>query len=209
MTALLPPPLPSNSSRSTIGRWVGWLLLFIIVLLPSLFIQVVIKPFRVPTHAMAPTLLSHDRIYAERLSYLWREPKRGEIVVFKTDTIPSISISKAQRYVKRIVGVPGDRIAIDLPYLVVNGQRVVDPPIFARISSCQDGYAGFRLALSTYPGAVLTTPQKELVLREKEFFVLGDNSTNSFDSRYWGPVPRQNIGASGFVRGFCTGSGVI
>lgn len=186
-----PPPLPSNSSRSKFWRRVGWLLLFIIVLLPSLFIQSGIKPFRVPSQTMAPTILAYDRIYAERLSYLWREPRRGEIVVFKTDAIPAIR--KAQWYVKRIVGVPGDRIAIDPPYLIVNGQRVVDPPIFARISSCQDGYAGFLTALASYPGAVLTTPQKELVLREKEFFVLGDNSTNSFDSRYWGPVPRQNI----------------
>jgi len=188
---MFPPPLPLKSSRSQLWRRVGWLLLFVIVLLPSLFIQLGIKPFRVPTQTMAPTLLPHDRVYAEKLSYLWREPKRGEIVVFKTDAIPSIG--KAQWYVKRIAGVPGDRISIDPPYLLVNGQRVLDPPIFTRISSCQDGYAGFLLALASYPGAVLTTPQKDLVLRENEYFVLGDNSTNSFDSRYWGPVPRQNI----------------
>lgn len=80
-------------------------------------------------------------------------------------------------YLKRVAGLPGERIRIDPPNLLVNGQPVLEPPIFRRIA--WERAVGF--------------PYNEVVLGENEYFVLGDNTARSADSRCWGPVPRKNI----------------
>jgi signal peptidase I len=126
-----------------------------------------------------------DHLFVERLSYRFGKPKRGDIVVFRTKGIESITPDTF--YIKRIAGLPGERIRIEPPFLIVNDQKVTAPKIFSTISSELDDYAGFQL------GGRLSKPSDEVTLGPHEYFVLGDNTRNSADSRYWGPVPEKNI----------------
>lgn len=138
------------------------------------------------------TVTSGDRLFAEKLSYIFGKPQRGDIVVFRTDGIQTLRPESL--YVKRIAGLPGDRIRIDPPFLVVNDQKVTAPEMFQKISNKLDGYAGFQLATGAGPiGGLLTQTTDEVKLGSDEYFVLGDNTLNSRDSRYWGAVPGSNI----------------
>ena len=155
-------------------------------------IRTVVHPFRVPTGAMSPTVQPGDCLFVETISTVLGEPERGDIIVFKTDGIPSRP--PGTFYIKRVAGLPGDRVHIEPPNLIVNDQVVSAPPVFARISSAEPPFAGFQLAFGGMRvGALLTKPTDEIVLGEDEFLVLGDNTRNSRDSRYWGPVPGGNI----------------
>lgn len=153
----------------------------------------IFKPFKFPSGSMYPTLIAHDCIFANMLAYAWRNPERGDIVVFKTDDLPMGKLKGSNLYVKRIVGLPGERVRIDAPNLFVNGQRVEEPPFFARMTACKDGFGGYVTTPAPDGMGVLTNCQQEITIPADEYFVLGDNSMNSFDSRYWGCVPRRNI----------------
>jgi len=135
-------------------------------------------------------LTAGDWLLAERVSYRFRDPRRGEIAVFRTDGIDTLP--PGTFYIMRIVGLPGETIRIDPPFLLVNDEKVVEPPIFEKISSGSDGYAGYQRVSPFQPG-LRRPPANEFVLGEDEYFVLGDNTRNSRDSRYWGAVPRKNI----------------
>lgn len=161
-----------------------------------------VHSFKVPTGAMQPTLMgvikkedgsktTCDHVLCDRLSYFLRKPQRGEIVVFKTDNIPSCPPNTF--YVKRLVGLPGDKLSIQPPYVVINGEKLVDPPIFKKIAEGQDGYSPFCLSAGSFPGTLLSSPDDVVELGEDEYIVLGDNTRNSKDSRYFGPVPGKNI----------------
>jgi len=133
------------------------------------------------------TITMGDHIFVERFTYRFSQPHRGDIVVFETDGIRGIQ--QNTHYVKRVAGLPGERVRIDPPYLIINDHIVTTPSIFKTIAASQDGYSGFQ---TTMHGA-FSTPSDVFVLGPDEYFVLGDNTTNSKDSRYWGAVPRKNI----------------
>ncbi|MCX6878399.1 MAG: signal peptidase I [Verrucomicrobia bacterium] len=135
---------------------------------------------------------SGDSLLVDRLSYRFGNPKRGDLLVFKTDGI--IHIPGSETWIKRIAGLPGERIRIEPPYLIVDDKKLTTPAIFQAIASMTDGHAGFMLAMpSARLGARLAKPTDEVLLGKDEYFVLGDNTGNSLDSRYFGPVPRKSI----------------
>jgi signal peptidase I len=143
---------------------------------------------------MAPTLLPGDFVLVERLSYRFGEPARGDVVVFSTDAISHSDVRPNSFYIKRVAGLPGERIQIEPPNLLVNGDNVDTPPIMKNISSKTDGYEGFLLAHgNTRMKPVLTEPNDAVVLGEDEYFLLGDNTEHSLDSRYFGPVSGKSI----------------
>ncbi len=166
--------------------------------------------FAMNTNSMEPILQAHitnsqgdwlrpdDIVLMERLSHRIRPPQRGEIVVFGSQDIPSIQSDENLVMAKRIVGLPGERVRLDPPYILINGQRLTKPEIFARLSSGEDGYTPpsfSRLAHPIYHPPVLGSLEDEVLLGPNEYFVLHDNSQAEFpdrpkiDSRHFGPVP--------------------
>lgn len=163
----------------------------------------VATPFKVPTNAMAPTLkgarkdsdgeaISGDHVWVSRLAYRSQGPRRGDVVVFKTTGLPMVQ--QNTYYVKRVVGLPEETVGIDPPYVTVDGKRVTDPPVFRRIAGKKGGFCGYVVA-GTHPSKTfcLSLTTDRVTLGANEYLLFGDNSTNSFDGRYFGPVSRSAI----------------
>lgn len=148
----------------------------------------VIHPFKVPTGAMSPTIIPGDHLIVERLSYRFRKPKRGEIVVFSTKGITHPHVKTDTYYIKRVVGLPGETIQISPPHLIINGAVVKEPAIIKELSSHSPGYTLAR-------GAALSTSDDRIVLGENEYLTFGDNTKEgmSLDGRYYGPISEENI----------------
>ena len=132
-----------------------------------------------------------DRFFANHWIYRFRAPKRGELVLFKTDhvlpdTAPTI-------YVKRVVGLPGETVDIQAPYVLINGEKLTDPPIFQVMASRQAGYSGYLSLADLKQNHLGKTFSLPLTLGPGEYFLLGDNSPRSLDSRFYGPVSQQDI----------------
>lgn len=138
------------------------------------------KIYSVPTNAMATFLSKGDHIIAERFSLLGEMPERGAVVTFTTEGIksPYMSHSPPVIYIKRLIGLPGDRLEFKGDILHVN-----DKPVSEYFDA--NGIT-YQPLMSLAPGKSVTVPKDHL-------FVMGDNSGNSSDSRYWGPLPVENL----------------
>lgn len=142
--------------------------------------------------------LSHrgDHLFVNKVIWNFRRPKRDEVMVFKTDGISTLE--PGTHYIKRMCGLPGERIAIHPPNLLINDKVVEGLRGIARVAASKDGYNGYQLDSR----AVMNPQMKEWPrpLRSDEYFALGDNTMNSRDGRYWGPVPAKNlVGPAVFV----------
>ena len=132
-----------------------------------------------------------DHIFVNRLIWNFRAPRRGEIMVFSTDNIPTLS-DKKTHYIKRMVGLPGESVSVEPPNLVVNGHVPDGPAGILYNQRRQPGYTGY--SLPSQPGDhYLTTSDSVAHLGAGEYLAFGDNTLNSADSRYWGPVPQRNL----------------
>ncbi len=161
---------------------------------------------RVQGNSMAPTIqgvhrlpdgtrTSWDGVINDKSAYWFHGPRRGDIVLFRSRDIPALASMKprADYWVKRVVGLPGERVSLQPPYVCINGQRVTDPPIFATMARKENGYSGY-VFMQDYPGRQYLVSEADSVqLGADEYFVLGDNSAASWDSRCWGPVHRRSI----------------
>jgi len=160
------------------------------IIITALLLAFVIKVFvfelyKIPSGSMIPTLLVGDRIvvvkyvYGPRLPFVSirlpgiREPRIGDIVVFKSPDDPNKS------FIKRYIAGGGDTVEIKNGKLLVNGKVVEDPPAFRRVYYYNRGDYGIE-------GKPITVPKDS-------YFVLGDNSASSKDSRYWGFVPKNYL----------------
>jgi len=161
-----------------------------------------VQPFKVPTGAMQPTIMGNrndaqgnpiigDHILVNKFVYRFSDPHRGDVIAFKTKGIKSVKQDTC--YVKRLVGLPGETVSIVPPYLVVNGIRVIEPAIFCRIAEGKDGFSGFCLAARSLASPTLASQSDKMTLGPDEYLVLGDNTRNSFDGRYFGPIKRASI----------------
>jgi signal peptidase I len=179
-----PPPLQKPSPASM--HW-GTKLVIGLALIPALLIGALsvlrfcgfVHPYSVPTGAMAPAVSAGDHIMTERFTYLFREPRRGDVAAFTGNGIPGLQ--PATIYLKRVAGEPGEHVRISEGKLFVN-----DKPVSLSNEMGEISY-------NVPPHAALVAPKQDVNVPEASYFVLGDNSTNSLDSRYWGNLPRGNI----------------
>jgi signal peptidase I len=185
---------------------------------PIAIVLVIVGSFRstfadwndVPTGSMKPTILEGERIFVNKLAYdlkvpftrwrvaRWEDPKRGDIVVL-------FSPADGRRLVKRVVGLPGDRIAMVNNRLVINGRPIryepVDAALAAPLPADSDGsFVVERERLDTAlhdvmfdHGLAPARSFRQVTVPEGQYFVLGDNRDNSFDSRWFGFVQRDSI----------------
>lgn len=160
------------------------LLVFVLVMLIRFFL---VQPFHIPSSSMSPTLQVGDKIFIFRLPYLYNAtPELGDIIVFRPPESAGENGKEDIYYVKRVVGLPGDIVSIDNHRLYINEQEVREPEVFQHIQ-----YESFP-RLPKYLESVQVP--------EYEVLVFGDNSADSVDSRYWGPVPLRNITGEVFLR---------
>lgn len=171
--------------------WEEWIKPIIIAAILAMFIRTfIIQPFKIPTKSMYPTLKPGDRIFVNKFLYGakipftdWRlpdirEPEPGDIVVFLSP------VEKKKYLVKRYIAGGGQTVTINNGELQVDGKRLDAPPI-GRFFYYNRGEYG---------------PEGESIrVPDNSFYVLGDNSANSMDSRYWGFVPDKNLVGKAFV----------
>jgi signal peptidase I len=158
----------------------------------------------VPKHTVlwSGLRVAGDHVFVDRTRWNFSRPRRGQIMVFNTTEIPTLP--PKTHYIKRLVGLPGERVSIAPPALLINGEPVMEPEGIARIVRQELGNGGYQLidrrtdSMPRSPG--LRTPLDIVALKADEYFALGDNTRNSRDGRYWGPVPRANlVGPAVFV----------
>jgi len=182
---------PGRMTPKLWALFIALLLLFALVPVPGSFI---VRNFKISTGAMEPTLMgardgnTPDHIIVDRVSYLFSGPKRGDLVVFESSSISELQRSQNLNagevyYIKRLIGLPGERIEIRNGSVYANGEPLGKgdgiPPI----------------QYTDYNSTAPTVRKKDgfYVVGDSEYFVLGDNSPNSFDSRYWGCVPESAV----------------
>ncbi len=177
-----------------------------IVILMYLFgTTMIVQGFVVPSSSMDGTLKVGDHLFVDKLVYSppgsitghllpYEDVRRGDIIVFRYPLNPTLT------YVKRAVGVPGDRIRIVNKQLWLNGKPAKEPYV-QHITSYVDSYRdffpsepqGFTLPERALEMLARHTRDGELIVPPGNYFAMGDNRDNSEDSRYWGFVPRENI----------------
>lgn len=133
----------------------------------------VVQAFKIPSGAMQPTLIPKDRILADKSAYKDASPQRGDIVVFKYPEDPS------RDFIKRVVGLPGESLEIREGKIYINGQMLSGSSKIAEIYYYNRGP-------NAQQGQAVDIPAGH-------YFVMGDNSQSSHDSRFWGFVPEENL----------------
>jgi signal peptidase I len=132
----------------------------------------------IPSSSMEPTLEINDKLIIEKISYHLREPARGDVVVFNTDGIPKLEEQFKEAFIKRVIGLPGEKIQVKNGRVHVNDKML------------PENYIAQEPQYDYGPG----------IVPPGHYLVLGDNRNNSYDSHYWGFVPKENIIGRAAVR---------
>lgn len=203
------------------GRRSNWALEICVSLFPVIFLvflvrSFVIEPFRIPSGSMIPTLDVGDFILVNRFSYGLRcpighcvlvdtgKPKVGDVAVFAYPGTSPGDPDRGEDFIKRVVGVPGDHIRYGDKVLYINGKRAKVQP---------DGIyplrgVDYKEEIETLDGVrhkILVNPNLpardfSYTVPPGQYFVMGDNRDNSYDSRYWGTVPFKDfVGRAFFI----------
>jgi signal peptidase I len=180
--------------KSTANSLIEFVVIIAVALGLAIGIQAfLVKPFRIPSPSMVPTLEVGQRVLVNRVGTHFGDPDRGDVVVFKppagADThrcgvpkspqqpCPEPTEQRSDdNFIKRVVGLPGDELFVKDNRVYINGKRL-DEPYIAQDTSCDN--------LCNLPNPITVPPG--------HFFMMGDNRGESDDSRDWGPVPKKWI----------------
>jgi len=191
--------------------------LFPVILIVLILRSFLIEPFRIPSGSMMPTLLDGDFILVNKYTYGIRlpvinkkiidvgKPARGDVAVFRYPKDPSVD------YIKRIIGLPGDRVTYRDKNLYINGKMIMREDFgvydakgtgitMAGAEVYEEDLQGIKhniLIVKDQP--MRYTEYTDYVVGENEYFVMGDNRDNSNDSRFWGTVPEENLVGKAFM----------
>ena len=158
-----------------------------------------VKPFRIPSESMVPTLAIGQRVLVDRVSERFGEPDRGDIMVFKPprgadDNVCGVDKTETQpcprptrqrsdtNFIKRVVALPGERMKVMNNRVYINGKRQ-DEPFISENTPCDQ----------------LCNLETEIRIPKDHYFMMGDNRGASADSREWGPVPKKWMIGKAFV----------
>jgi signal peptidase I len=189
---------PKDPPRGTIAEWT------VTILLLLFGTTTLVQAFVIPTGSMEDTLLIGDHLLVDKLAYApagalskhllpYTDVKRGDIIVFR------YPVDIRQTFVKRVIGVPHDRIKLVNKQVYLNGKPLSEPYKYHKteyIDSYRDNFPGdpnTRLSDSGLEMLSKHVTAGEVVVPEGSYFAMGDNRDSSLDSRYWGFVPRENI----------------
>ncbi|MCR8923309.1 signal peptidase I [Dasania sp. GY-MA-18] len=179
--------------------------LFVVVILRSF----IVEPFQIPSASMVPTLKVGDYILVNKYTYGLRlpvlgtkilevnEPQRGDVMVFFPPDDP-------RYFIKRVIGLPGDEIIYSNKTLTINGEPMAQEFV-AQIYEAGQPVKRYK---EQFAGSTHTIHQSigidrggfSIVVPQGHYFMMGDNRDNSSDSRFWGPVPEQNIVGKAFAK---------
>lgn len=179
-----------DKKRKKSKRWSVFLsLVFDLVKLTALaFIIVwpihrfVFQPFYVSGPSMEPSFFNNEYLIIEKISYLFRQPQRGEVIIFKSPEKPK------DHLIKRVIGLPNERVVITGGEVYIYNGKFVQ---------------GLKLDEKKYLSPGMSTPgQIDVQLKENEYYVLGDNRIMSLDSRIFGPINQKNFTGRAWLRGW-------
>ena len=192
------PPSDSETQRSLITEWVITIILLLFVTTS------LVQAYVIPTGSMENSLLIGDHLLVDKLAFApsgsisehllpYDQVKRGDVIVFR------YPVDIKQTFVKRVIGVPGDRLRLTDKQLTLNGRRVYEPYAY-HMTDYLDSY---RDDFPSEPNVTLPERAQDMlqnhvvdgnvVVPPGSYFAMGDNRDSSLDSRYWGFVPRDNI----------------
>ncbi|WP_330202851.1 signal peptidase I [Cyanobacterium sp. Dongsha4] len=171
-------PNQINPKQNQENPWIEIAKTFAMAAVLSFGIRTFVAEARyIPSSSMEPTLQINDRLIIEKMTYRFRKPERGDVIVFNaTEALQAQNFHDA--FIKRIIGLPGDTV------MVRNGEVMVNGKVLREFYIKEE---------PEYNYGPVTVP-------ENEYLVLGDNRNNSYDSHYWGFVPDDKIIGRAFVR---------
>jgi signal peptidase I len=204
ITEAPPEPKPAKPPKPepTRGFIAEWTVTIVLLLFGT---TTLVQAFVIPTGSMEDTLLVGDHLLVDKLTYApagaitknllpYSDPKRGDIIVFR------YPIDIKQTFVKRVMGVPGDRLHLVNKQVYLNGHLLNEPYVVHKLDypdAYRDNFP------SAEPNTMIYAPAQamldhnvqggDVVVPPGSYFAMGDNRDQSLDSRYWGFVPRENI----------------
>jgi len=179
---------PETRKKSVVRDWVESILIAFVL---AMFIRTFfIQAFKIPTGSMKPTLIEGDKILVNKFIYgikipftdlrffKIREPRRGDVIVFKYPKDPK------KDFIKRLVATEGEKVLIFNGKIYINGKPIKEPLFSQRYYYNRGDYG---------------KEGEEIIIPKDSYYVLGDNSASSSDSRYWGFVPKKNLVGMAFL----------
>jgi signal peptidase I len=189
-----PAPL-GTSSRGSPGKrrtsLLEYVLIAVVAVAVALLVQAfLVKPYRIPSPSMIDTLEPGDRVLVNRVIYHLRDVEHGDIVVFR------YPLDTKWAFIKRVVGLPGDVLQAKDGVLWRNGEPVDEPYVHS-----SEGNRDPTNPAGAITGTTMSDPWSlaaPYTVPQGSYFVMGDNRTDSDDSRVWGPVPAEEVIGSAF-----------